>query len=581
MKSDYFLGIFEGHADPAVAIVRDGEIVAYAEEERFTRQKHAWGKYPHRALGFCLETAGVTLSDVEAVGINWDLEGYTTGRIEAFFGELNGKFSVDDATRGWQRSVLSRFSQRATEQRHQLEWRHAYGDVDFPPIVSAPHHFTHAFQAAMQSGFDESLCLTVDGSGDEHCTVLWEHRGDSLTPIYERKMPHSLGWFYAAFTEYLGFTAYDGEYKLMGLAAYGRPNEELKQKIDHIVDVDASAPEIYSIDPTYIHYGEHTYSARFTDKLLQLLGRQPRLSTEEYSGWWEDLAFAVQTKLEEAACALVEHGIERTGLTNLTIGGGVGLNVKMNSRLFDLPTVNDLWAQPLCSDGGAAVGAALVAEYNATQRRPTKLSRLNYGPIENDIEGVLRSAKVVFTRPDDIATATAELVAKGKIVGWFQGAMEAGPRALGQRSILADPRAAASRDKVNAIVKFREYWRPFCPSILAERADEYLVRYTNAPFMVIAFEATEKFKADAPAVVHVDGTARVQIVEKNVLPLYHRLISEFESLTGVGALLNTSFNVKGEPIVCTARDALRTFWSTGLDALAVGEYLVQKPEVEA
>ena len=578
MTSGYFLGIFEGHADPAVAIVRGGEIVAYAEEERFIRQKHAWGVYPHKALEFCLDTAGITLGDVEAVGINWDLDGYTDGRIASFFDEVNSTFDVDDGTRAWQRSVLGRFGQKVTEERHHFEWRRRYGDIKFPPIVSAPHHYTHAFQATMQSGFNESLCLTIDGSGDEHCTVLWEHRGDSLKPIYERKMPHSLGWFYAAFTEYLGFKAYDGEYKLMGLAAYGRPNKELADLLGQIVHVDPNTSEIYTVDPTFIHYGEHTYSTRFTDKLVELFGRQPRLSTEEYSEWWENLAFAVQAKIEEAACALIEQGIKKTGLTKITIGGGVGLNVKMNSRLYDLAGVSDVWANPLCSDGGAAVGAALVAEYKATGIRPKKLTRLNHGYAEPGVEPVLRSAKLRFSKPADIATATAELLANGKIVGWFQGAMEAGPRALGQRSILANPRDIASRDKVNAIVKFREYWRPFCPSILAERADDYLVRYTNAPFMVIAFPATEKLKTDAPAVVHVDGSARVQIVEKDVLPLYHRLISEFERLTGVGVLLNTSFNVKGEPIVCTARDALRTFWSTGLDALAIGDYLVQKPE---
>ena len=581
MRSGYFLGIFEGHADPAVAIVRDGEIVAYAEEERFIRQKHAWGVYPHKSLEFCLATAGISLSDVETVGINWDLDGYTDGRMAQFFDALNSEFATDDATRRWQRSVLARFNQAATERRHQFEWRRAYGNIDFPPIVSAPHHYTHAFQAAMQSGFDESLCLTIDGSGDEHCTVLWEHRGDSLTPIYERKMPHSLGWFYAAFTEYLGFRAYDGEYKLMGLSAYGRPNAELEKKVDQIVQVNTTSPEIYSVEPTYIHYGEHTYSTRFTDKLVNLFGREPRLSTEEYSQWWEDLAFAVQAKLEQAACAVIENGIQKTGLTNITIGGGVGLNVKMNSRLFDLPDVADVWANPLCSDGGAAVGAALLAEHNTTGMKPKKLTQLNYGPTENDIESVLRSAKVSFEKPADIATATAELIADGKIVGWFQGAMEAGPRALGQRSILADPRDPTARDRVNSIVKFREYWRPFCPSILAERADEYLTRYTNAPFMVIAFPATDKLKMDAPAVVHVDGTARVQLVDKNVPPLYHRLISEFERLTGVGVLLNTSFNINGEPIVCTAYDALRTFWSTGLDALAIGDYLVQKPEANS
>jgi carbamoyltransferase len=224
-----------------------------------------------------------------------------------------------------------------------------------------------------------------------------------------------------------------------------------------------------------------------------------------------------------------------------------------------------------------AATAALAADFRANGSRPEKLVRLDLGYAEDDIESVLRQSKIAYTRSENVARETAEMIAEGKIVGWFQGGMEAGPRALGQRSILADPRDVASRDRVNAIIKFREYWRPFCPSMLAERADDYLEDWTEAPFMVIAFRATEKLGRDAPAVVHVDGTARVQLVERDVLPLYHSLISEFEKITGVGVLLNTSFNVKGEPIVCTVRDALRTFWSTGLDVLVTGDLIVRKP----
>lgn len=579
MSSGYFLGIFEGHADPAVAVVKDGEVVAYADEERFIRQKHAWGVYPHKALGFCLNTAGIRISDVEAVGINWDIDGYSNGRIGGFFDDLNSEFAVDDATRGWQRSVLARFTMNAVERRHHSEWRRGFGDIPFPPIVSAPHHYTHAFQAALQSGFDESLCLTIDGSGDEHCTVLWEHRGDELRPVYERKMPHSLGWFYAAFTEYLGFKAYDGEYKLMGLAAYGKPDDKLALQVAEVLQIDPATSNVYSLDPNFIHYGEHSYSTRFTDRLVELLGRTPRLPGSEYDDWHANLAYAVQARLEDAACALVRRGIDATGLRKVTIGGGVGLNVKMNSRIFQMPEVDDVWANPLCSDGGAAVGVALIAEYRARGIRPKKLTRLDLGNFEASIEAVLRSCKVAFTKPADIAAEAARLIAEGNVIGWFQGAMEAGPRALGQRSILADPRDVGSRDKVNAIIKFREEWRPFCPSMLAERATEYLTRYTNAPFMVISFPATEKLKSAAPATVHADGTARVQLVDREVLPLYHRLISEFEKLTGVGVLLNTSFNVRGEPIVCSARDALRTFFSTGLDALVIEDCLVLKSEV--
>lgn len=577
MSTPYYLGIFEGHADPAVAIVRDGEVIAFAEEERFIRQKHAWGVYPHRALKFCLETAGVTLSDVAAVALNWDIASYTDGRMQAFYDGINTEYPVDDATKGWQRSLIGRFNDSATERRHHIEWRRTFGDISFPPIVGVPHHFVHAFQSAMQSGFDESVCLTIDGSGDEHCTVVWEHRGESIEPIFERKIPHSLGWLYAAFTEYLGFHAYDGEYKLMGLAAYGKPDEKLIEKIGRIVFQDPEAAHSYSIDPSYVHYGAHSYSHRYTDKLIDLLGRPPRISTDEYSEWHENLAYAVQYHLEQAVVRLVEWAVAETGISKVTIGGGVGLNVKMNSKIFDLPSVSDVWANPLCSDGGAAVGAALAAAFNNTGVRPQKLVRLDLGNCEEDIEAVLRQSKVPYYRSENIARETARLIAEGNIVGWFQGRMEAGPRALGQRSILADPRDVGSRDKVNAVIKFREYWRPFCPSILKERAGDYFDRHTDAPFMVIAFEANEKLRSDAPAVVHVDGTSRVQFVDGDILPLYHGLISEFEKLTGVGALLNTSFNVKGEPIVCTVRDALRTFWSTGLDVLAIGDFIVKKP----
>ncbi len=577
MKSRFYLGIFEGHADPAVAIVADGEVVAFAEEERFIRQKHAWGVYPIRSLQFCLDTAGIALSDVAAVALNWNIPSYTNGTMQAFYERLNEEYAVDDATKGWQRSLISRFNDKTTERRHHFEWRRALGDIAFPPIVSVPHHYVHAFQSAMQSGYDESVCLTLDGSGDEHCTVLWEHRGDSITPIYERLIPHSLGWYYAAFTEYLGFRAYNGEYKLMGLAAYGKEDPELLEKVGQIIQPDPNDPQGYVIDPTYIHYGDHTYSQRFTDKLVGLFGKPPRISTEDYSSWHEDLSFAVQYHLEKAVTRLVEWGVERTGITKVTVGGGVGLNVKMNSKIFDLPTVTDVWANPLCSDGGAALGAALAAAHKETGVRPKKLVRLDAGYAENDVESVLQQSKVAYVKSDNVASDVAAMLAEGKIVGWFQGGMEAGPRALGQRSILADPRDIDSRDRVNAIIKFREYWRPFCPSMLAERAPDYFERYTDAPFMVIAFKANEKLKTDAPAVVHVDGTARVQLVDQQVLPGYHALISEFEKLTGVGVLLNTSFNVKGEPIVCTVRDALRTFWSTGLDVLAAGDFIIRKP----
>ena len=576
-----FLGIFEGGVDPAVAIVRDGTIIAYSEEERHLRYKHTTGIYPIRAIKYCLKAAGVEFSDLDAVAVNWNLDAYTDGTMSAFFDEIRQEWPVDDRTHQWQMSVLRMFNADNFRARHEAQWGRAFGRLKFPTIVPIPHHFCHAFQAAMQSPFDQALCLTVDGSGDQHTTVLWRKDGVTLTPIYEICIPHSLGWLYAAITEYLGFQAYDGEYKVMGLAAYGRVDEELRAKLGQIV---STAPDGvgFRVAPSFIHYGEHSFSDRFTDNLVELLGAEPRLPDEEITSWHEDVAFATQETLERAVERLVLWGVRETGIRNLCVGGGVGLNVKMNSHLFQLPQIDDVFAQPLCSDSGAAAGAALAACFQETGIRPEPLKTLALGYEETSetIEAALRIAHIQYERPSDICTAVAAELARGRVVGWFQGRMEAGPRALGQRSILADPRQLEMRDRVNGIVKFREYWRPFCPSMKAEVADNYFERSTDAPFMILALTANSRLAKEAPAVVHIDGTSRVQLVRKDVLPLYHSLLTAFEDLTGVPVLLNTSFNVKGEPIVCTIQDALRTFWATGLEILAAGDFLIRKPGLD-
>jgi carbamoyltransferase len=577
-----FLGIFEGHYDPAVAIVRDGEVLAYSEEERHLRFKHAPHIYPLRALRYCLKAAGTDWGGVAAVGINWDLPAYSDGTLKRFFDGLRQEQPVDDATVAWQDGLLRRFDSERYSAFHHTQWRRAFGARRYPALRPFGHHQVHAFHAAMQSPFEQSVVLTVDGSGDSHCTVLWRHEGLKLEPLRAIVMPHSLGWLYAAFTEYLGFRAYDGEYKVMGLAAYGRPDATLAAALDRIVTTAPDGIE-YRVDPRFIHYGSHTYSDRYTDALVGLLGRPPRLADEEIGPWHEDLAFAVQAKLERSVEPLVAWAVATTGIPDVCVGGGVGLNVKMNSRLFELPGVRDVFAQPLCSDGGAAAGAALLAWSQVTGERPARLRTLALGAEDSgeEIEQALKIARLDYERPQDICSEVAEDLARGRIVGWFQGRMEGGPRALGQRSILADPRDAANRDRVNAIVKFREYWRPFCPSMTAEAAGRYLERWTDAPFMIIAFRANERLKREAPAIVHVDGTARVQLVHEEVLPRYHRLLVEFERRSGVPVLLNTSFNVKGEPIVCTIHDALRTFWSTGIEVLAAGDFLVRKPRLAA
>ena len=573
-----FIGLFEGGYDPAVGLVQDGSLLAFAEEERFLRDKHARGRYPARALRFCMDHAGITSEDVDAIAVNWDVPSYTNGTMRDFFLNMREQYPVDQKTIGWQNSLLGRFNEEGMLARHRTAWRNALGTDVIPPLYPVPHHYVHALHSYLQSPFDDALCLTVDGSGDQSCTVLWHCQGDNVVPIYEVAMPHSLGWFYAAATEYLGFEAYDGEYKVMGLAAYGKPDPAIQAAVAKIL-FPAEDGIGYRIDPCMVHYGPHGWSDRFTDLLPALMGRPPRTSEAPIETWHFDFAYAVQEALERAALNLVRWGQQKTGSPNLCIGGGVGLNVKMNTKLFEVKGISRVFPHPLCSDSGAAAGAALVACWQQTGKRPEKLVTLALGNAEEDgdIEATLQRCGVPYTRSNDVAASVARDLSQGRVVGWFQGRMEAGPRALGQRSILADPRSVSARDRVNAVIKYREPWRPFCPSMTIEAADRYLEAWDDAPFMVIAFRAKPELQRDAPAVVHIDGTVRVQLVHQETHPLYHHLLTEFEALTGVPVLLNTSFNVKGEPIVCTATDAIRTFYGTGMDTLALGNFIVRKP----
>jgi carbamoyltransferase len=573
----YFLGIHRGGSDPAVALVTDGKLIAFSEEERHIRFKHADGMYPIRALQYCLSQAGIGIESIETVAVNWNLEAYTNGEMFGFIAEWNSVYETDSATQAWQHMTLNRYNISAHQAHHVFQWRRHFGSRNFPSIIGFPHHFTHAFHAALQSGHSESIVITMDGSGDQHCTVVWHQSGRELKPLYEVRIPHSLGWFYAAFTEYLGFEAYDGEYKVMGLAAYGSPNLQLRALIAKILfpSVDGIG---YCLDPQYIHYGEHSYSERFTDGLADLLKAPPRVPTGELTDWHSDLAYEVQFALEACVLRLATWAVKKTGSTIVCTSGGVAHNVKMNSSLLTIGGVDSVFPHPLCSDPGGAAGAALLACFAATGAVPEVLTTVAVGPEVRDAEigQALVNAKCVFTRPRDICKAVAQELACGRIVAWCQGRMEAGPRALGQRSILADPRHVKIRDRVNAAIKYREPWRPFCPSMKADAASRYFIRYCKAPFMTLAFPVTDCARIEIPGVVHVDGTARVQFVERDIQPLFYQLLDEFEKLTGIPVLLNTSFNVKGEPIVCTANDALRTFWSTGLDSMALGGFLLQK-----
>jgi len=571
----YFHGI-----DPAAAIVVDGQVAAYAEEERLVRYKHAPSVFPLRSIKACLDVTGLKLTDLDCAVYGWDAPRYGNGDMARFYASVDDHYPPDDATRRWQQRNLGVFAPGSLRAVLEAELVRGFGvsPAAVPDLLFYPHHKTHAAAAFYLSPFDEALVLTIDGSGDSECTVLWHGRGSRLEPIHRIEIPNSLGWFYAALTEYLGFEAYDGEYKVMGLAAYGRENLEVRRKLAEVVRPGPCGWD-YEVDPGFIHHGRHTYSSRFTDHLVSLLGLPPRQGPRAIDPIHEDIAFETQRLLEETVLRLLRHFRTETGLGKLCIGGGVGLNVKMNSRIHRSDLFDDVFAFPIPNDSGLSIGAAIGLWVDRTGRRPAPLRHLYLGPCwsDEDIELQVRSCGLAYRRCEDIASETAELLDRGKVVGWFQGRLEGGPRALGGRSILADPRHLEARDRVNAAIKFREYWRPFCPSLTSEAAPRYLVKPTAAPFMILAFEATAEAREKAPAVVHVDGTVRPQTVDPDSNPRYYQLLKAFEARTGVPVLLNTSFNVKGEAIVCSPRDALRTFWSTGIDALAIGSFLIEKP----
>jgi carbamoyltransferase len=575
-----YLGIMTGPHDPSAAAVRNGEVLALADEERFTRTKHAFGAYPINAVRYCLDAAGVDLAGVHQISMPWDLAAHTDGRIKAFYQGVAQQFDVDVATRRWQQRQLATFHLDNLRAWHGRELFHASGCTTVPPIVGPGHHYTHAFQAAFESPFDSCVALVLDGSGDTQSGTLWLRCGADLTLLREITLPHSLGWFYAAVTEYLGFESSDGEYKVMGLASHGRPDAHLDALVAHVVH-PAEDGIGYRLDPRYVHYGPHTWSGRFTDHLATLFGRPPRARCQAVEQWHMDLAAAAQRALERAACRLVSWAVRETGAHDLCVGGGVGMNVKMNAAIAALPEVNRVFAHPGCADNGAAAGAALAACYADTGRLPRPLRTMALGPAygRDDVLHALRTTGCRFVELDDPCDAVARDLADGLVVGWFSGRMEAGSRALGHRSILADPRSPGIRDRVNAVIKHREPWRPFAPSVPDETADAYSDEDRgDGRFMTMAFPANELMRQHAPAVVHVDGTSRIHRVVRADNPVFHRLIESFGNLTGVPVLLNTSFNVAGEPIVCTPTDALRTFWGSGLDVLVLENFVVRKAD---
>ena len=555
------LGInYSQQHDSSACIARDGEMLFAVAEERLSRTKHD-ARFPALAIRACLDFAGVRPEDLEFICQGWspphvgffhDLSCYATGKQPV------GSRALLNSTRYF----ASMWHQRGGENRFAQSFGPANGRFRF-----VDHHLAHAISAYAFSGFDDSAVLVLDGRGSWEATSLWRGRDGYLEHVWTIPWPNSLGLFYAQFTQYLGFQPYSDEWKVMGLAPYGEPGINLREFI-----IPDDNP--YRVSARLLS-GESAASAANIEKHLG-----PRRAPEsDIDARHKNVAFAVQDACEQAMLTLARAAVAKTGCRNLCIAGGVGLNSKANGKIMVSGLIDRLFVQPAASDDGVCLGAALAPYLDSGGRLPVRKMRHAYlGPEASDaeIEKALDMYKIRSTRLNDPAKTTAEFLASGKILGWFQGRMEFGPRALGSRSILADPRDPEMNAKVNNAVKFREWWRPFAPSLLAEAAGEYLESATDSPFMVLTAQVKPEKRSVIPSVTHVDGSARPQTVEREVNPLYWRLIHEFGERTGVPVVMNTSFNLRGEAIVSTPTDALRTFFSSGMDALVIGSFLVEK-----
>jgi carbamoyltransferase len=574
------LGLNAFHGDSSAALLRDGQLVAAVEEERFNRIKH-WAGLPVEAARWCLDMR----RDESRLGRHGCPRPVDHIAIARDPKAHLGKKLLRVATRpsDW-RLMVSRAKNSVSIARvgETLEAAGILGKLHF-----VEHHRAHLASAFFASPFEEAAVISIDGFGD-FSSVMWGvGRGNHIDLRGAVHYPHSLGLYYTAFTQLLGFPKYGDEYKMMGLGAYGEPR--FADKVRDVVrtegdqcrlNLDYFIHHTKGVDMTWAG-GEPQLGPVYSEKLEAAFGkaRAPRAEIEQRH---TDLACSVQKVLEENYFALLNHVQKKTGMRAVCLAGGVALNCVANGMIFERTSFRDVYVQPASHDAGTSIGAALYVQHEVlAQPREFVMRHVYYGPEygESEIRPALEAEGAAYTRmaADELVARTAQAIADGKIVGWYQGRMEFGPRALGNRSILADPRRKDMKDTLNARIKYREPFRPFCPSILAEKAGEWFETDYPSPFMVVAYKIKPSCRERIPAVTHGDGTGRLQTVEREVSPLYWKLIAKFDELTGVPVLLNTSFN-ENEPIVNTPSEALECFLRTQMDVLVMGPYFLLKSE---
>lgn len=547
--------------DTAAALVADGQVVAFVEEERLSREKHTW-KFPDLAVAWCLETGNLDIRDIDVVTFDYrPALDYARGL-------------TFDIVPNLPRSAKHWAKQTFVDGRHvwkakDFRRRYAYkGEIRF-----LGHHDTHGAAAFFSSPFDEAVTLSIDRGGDYLSTAAFLCEGTSVKEIARVRHPHSLGELYSAVTWWLGFKPNYDEGKTMGLASFGRPTyvEDFRSMVNLLPDGQ------FKIDLSWA--GWHTEHGWVSDRFLTRFG-PPRKPDEPLTEHHEDVAHGVQAVTEEAALHLARWAHRRSGgKKTLCLAGGVALNSVMNARLLMDGPFEQVFIPAPSGDAGNAIGGALAAYHQDTGKpREWQMEHAYLGPefSEAQIRAALDERKLTYRQVDDPADAAAGLLATGRITGWFQGRAEVGPRALGNRSILADPRPGHMKDTINAEVKHREKFRPFAPSVLAEEAPAWFEPAAPSPFMLLCLPIRPERQNEIPAVTHVDGTGRLQTVTESANPLFRRLIEAFHRRTGVPIVLNTSFNDRGEPIVSSPGEALNTYFATGLDALVIGRFVLEK-----
>jgi len=557
------LGITGFFHDPSAALLVDGKLVAFVEEERLVRVKHANATFPERSIEYCLQAAGIGFGDLDAIVCEHDMDVilFHDPEMEPY----RQTFKKHPELQTWHREIFEGAKGRFLDFALKKGIRKA---------IFAPHHHTHLSTAYYGSGFEEALVLSIDGRGDTQSAIIAHGVSGEIRILDEVPLPNSLGLLYAGVTKFLGYTPFDGEGTVMGLAAYGEDAyrdffDELVGRDGHrfIVRPDAAFNEL--IDPL----------CKGVRSPLEARFGAPRVfNPDPRNGVDENIAASLQACVERAMADYLRHYIEATGVRKLCIAGGVALNSKMNGQLFRQLGLEDIYAFPVAGDAGCAIGAAMWYAKAVHGQRVSPISHAYYGPAPSDeqIRLALEKSGLKYAKIDNIAEAAAGLLAEHKIVGWFQGKMEGGARALGARSILSNPTSVSDKDAVNIRVKFREPWRPFAPSLLYEKRQRYTGSLVHAPFMTVTFEVPLLARKEIPGAMHVDDTIRVQTVKLEDNALYYEAIAAFENKTGVPVLTNTSFNRKGEPIVNSPEEALAMFGATDMDALAIGPYLVTK-----